>query len=214
MALQTRQHDLPRCLPHLYNLELYVLIRYRNWSYSIFLGINTLLEVIGYLERYCMAINPWNFDAFKNQLTMLILAPTLIAAALSITFKHMVIYYGPGASVLKPRLYPWIFLGTDVVSIVIQVVGAAMSSSDDASTVDTATIILTLGVAFQAANMLFCGSLMFLYWFRLRKIKGGTQTQQLRVQDPSSKREERRLKIYIYGMIVSYVLIIIRCIYR
>lgn len=159
-------------------------------------------------------MNPWNFDAFKNQLTMLILAPTLIAAALSITFKHMVIYYGPEASILKPRLSPWIFLGTDVVSIAIQVMGAAIASSDDPSTMDTATIILTIGVAFQAANMLICGTMMVLYRYRLRKIPGGTQAQRLRAQGLSSRHEDQRLKIYIHGMVVSYVLIVIRCIYR
>ncbi|KAJ4983003.1 RTA1 like protein [Stagonosporopsis vannaccii] len=193
--------------------QLYILARYRNYSFSLFLGIGTVLELIGYIERYRMALNPWNFGAFKNQLSMLILAPTLIAAALSITFKHMVIYYGPEASILKPRLYPWIFLGTDVASIAIQIVGAAMSSSDDPSTMDTATVILTLGVAFQAANMVLCGSLMALYWYRLRK-GGATRAQQLRAQDASAEQEDQKLRIYICGMVVAYVLIIVRCIYR
>ena len=105
---------------------------------------------------------------------------------LEVSNSRRVISYGPGVSLLRPRLYPWIILGTDVVGIAIQVVGATMSNSDDASTMDVTTIMLTLGVAFQAANMLFCGSLELLYWFRLRNMNGITQTQRLHAQDPHS----------------------------
>lgn len=184
-----------------------IILRYRTWSFSIFLGIGTIFETIGYLMRVLMAINPWNFDAFKIQLTMLILAPTFVAAAMSITFKHMVLYYGTHASVLRPRYYPWIFLGTDILSIMIQVAGSAMSSagSDNSSMMNAATAVITTGVAFQAANMVFCGFLMVLYWFRLRKTRGKSVTQN---------EEDRRLKIYIYGMVAAYVMVSIRCIYR
>lgn len=188
--------------------HLYILVRHRNYSVALFRGIGTLFEIIGYIDRCKLPLNPWNIDAFKLQLTMLILGPSLIAAALSISLKHMVIHYGAEASILKPRLYPWILLGLDVVSIAIQVVGAAVSSSDDPETKDTATTILTLGVALQAANMLFCGGLMVLYWVRLRK-DGGTQ---LCAGDALTKGKDQRLEFSIYGSVVAYV--IVRCIYR
>ncbi|KAF6524604.1 hypothetical protein HZS61_013103 [Fusarium oxysporum f. sp. conglutinans] len=135
-------------------IQLYYLIKSRAWSYVIYLGIGTAFELVGYFSRKMLSDNPWQFMPFVLQLFLLMLAPTFIAAAISVTFKHLVIYYGSQWSPIRPRWYPWIFVGSDVISILIQAVGcafAAMASSGDkkdAKMSDISSAMLILGVTF------------------------------------------------------------------
>lgn len=80
---------------------------------------------------------------------------------------------------MRANWYPWVFVGTDFFSIVIQAVGGAVSATATGGTtpnyslLDVGSGLLTAGVAFQAANMIFCGGLMVIYWWRYRKDSAG-----------------------------------------
>jgi hypothetical protein len=133
-------------------------IRGRTWTFSIFLGIGIVLELMGYAARIAMSPigTVWNYGAFVIQLVMLILAPTLVAAAISVTFKWIVIKKGVKYSVLRPNLYPWIFVGTDFLSIIIQAIGGAISATatggeTNAKLLDVGSDLLVAGVAFQVS---------------------------------------------------------------
>lgn len=152
--------------------------RSRAWSFTVYLGLGTIFEIMGYAARIALSYNPWIFDAFVIQLLMLILGPTLVAASISVTFKHIVLYYGPEWSFLKPRWYPWVFVGTDFFSIVIQAAGGGVSSvatdgeEDNQDLLDVGSGMLVAGVVFQLVNMVFCGGLMlFYFWRRWRALK-------------------------------------------
>lgn len=98
----------------------------------------------------------WNYAAFCIQLVCLILAPTFVAAAISITFKWIVIYLGARHSLIKPKLYPPIFVGTDLLSIVIQAIGGAIAATGtggdgDSKLLDVGNALLVAGVAFQGS---------------------------------------------------------------
>ena len=138
-------------------------IRGRTWTFSIFLGIGIVLELMGYAARIAMSPigTVWNYGAFVIQLVMLILAPTLVAAAISVTFKWIVIKKGVKYSVLRPNLYPWIFVGTDFLSIIIQAIGGAISATatggeTNAKLLDVGSDLLVAGVAFQVSQYLSC----------------------------------------------------------
>ena len=143
-------------------------VRGRMWSFTIWLGIGVAFEVIGYVARIREHYDPWSSNTFIAEYATLLLAPTLIAAAVSITFKHLVLYYGPKWSVFRPSLYPWVFVGTDFLSIFIQVIGAgatAVATTGDASqtVADLGEGLVIGGVAFQVANMIVCSALMLIY---------------------------------------------------
>ncbi|WYZ44482.1 hypothetical protein EsH8_VII_000918 [Colletotrichum jinshuiense] len=212
-------------------LQLYFGIRARTWSFMIWLGIGTIFEVLGYWSRTKLAENPWNLDAFTQQYLTLLLAPTLIAAAISITFKHLVIWYGEQWSVLRPSLYPWVFVGTDFLSIFIQVAGgaltAASTSGNGNETMSKLGEKLVIGgVAFQVANMVCCGCLMLVYIMRRRSAfnKGSRRSHSeahLMNRDSrpmsrasSSNEEDKRVRTFVYALAVAYIAIIIRCSYR
>lgn len=108
--------------------------------------------------------NPWSVSSY----IALLLAPTFIAAALSITFKYLVIWYGPRWSVLRPSLYPWVFVGTMFLTIIIQFIVAfaltAGATGQGNRTLNMLSKVMILGcVAFQVVNMAICSALMMIY---------------------------------------------------
>jgi len=206
--------------------QLYLGYRSRAWSFCLWLLVGTISELMGYAGRLVMSYNPWIYDAFVIQLVMLILGPTFVAASISITFKHLVLFYGPEWSFLKPTLYPWVFVGTDFFSIAIQAVGGVMSAiatgeEFDRNLLNTGGDLLVAGVVFQAANMLFCGGLMLIYLYRRHKgLKNGGARLQSSAGEAApagpvhSEDEKRKAKIFVYAITVAYIAIITRCIYR
>ena len=194
-------------------------IRGRTISFSIFLAIGTGFEIMGYGARISMTPigTVWNYDAFVIQLLMLILAPTLVAAAISVTFKWIVIQQGLEYSIMKPKWYPWVFVGTDFFSIVIQGIGGGISAAatsgenNNQSLLDTGSGLLVAGVAFQAANMAFCGGLMVIYYWRYRK---GLQRKTEAGPRKISWRPDTYFKKYLWAITVAYIAVLIRCIYR
>lgn len=215
--------------------QVYLCWRARTWSFGVWLGIGTISECMGYAARIAMSYNPWVYDTFVIQLVMLILGPTFVAASISITFKYLALWYGPRWSLLKPKFYPWVFVGTDFFSIAIQAVGGVMSAiatgNDDNDLLDTGSDLLVAGVVFQAANMLFCGGLMLIFFFRRwRSFKNGqgrlgssngadssdVSVSREAKQDTVvySKADEKRANIFVGAITFAYIAIIIRCIYR
>ncbi|KAK1994065.1 RTA1 like protein [Colletotrichum falcatum] len=213
--------------------QLYFGMRSRTWSFIAWLGVGTVLEVLGYWARTRLADDPWELDAFAQQYLALLLAPTLVAAALSVTFKHLVIWYGARWSVLRPSLYPWVFVGTDLLSIVIQVGGGAITAAKASGSSDEATAavgekLVVGGVAFQVANMVCCGLLMVVYAARRRSALAAGWRPQSRDEarlveqreahalsrEAASEGEAKRVRTFVYALAVAYVAIIVRCSYR
>lgn len=109
----------------------------------------------------------------------------------------------------------------------IQAIGGAVSATatdfdSDPRIRQAGSALLIAGTAFQAANMAFCGGLMVIYWWRLRKDRkkqtlsekalheGGSDVEV----DEERAKERRKFHTYLYAIIVAYCAILIRCIYR
>jgi hypothetical protein len=210
-----------------------------SWTYTIWLGIGTIFELAGYSARIIMSYNPWIFEAFLVQNMTLMLGPTFTAAATSVTFKFLVLWYGEQWSVVRPKLVPYIFVGSDFVSIMIQSAGgglaAASSDGSNPSMANLANTLMIGGVIFQVVNMVACGGLMVLFWHRRRKgeMSGLTKIESstARLWNPSTSQvnlvggvekgvsrgtaeEKKRMRIYVWSITVAYIAILIRCIYR
>lgn len=76
----------------------------KTGSYSTWLFAGTAFEFIAYVARSVMTQNPLHFAEFIAQNLCLVLGPTLVATAISITFKHLVLWYGHEYSLLRPKL--------------------------------------------------------------------------------------------------------------
>ncbi|KAF4953930.1 hypothetical protein FSARC_12286 [Fusarium sarcochroum] len=208
--------------------QAYLGWRLKSWAFVFLLALATCLECMGYAARSAMSWNPWDFTAFMVQNSCLILAPTVLAAAVSITFKHIVLYYGNQGkwSPVRPNLYPHVFVGSDGVSMCIQAVGgalaAATTSNEDQTLTNIGSNIMVAGLVFQVVNMVFCGGLVLIYVWRRRKSlvhQGeGTAAYEFHAAptgyDTSSAQERRQAKLFVWVIITAYIAIVVRCVYR
>lgn len=199
-----------------------VYTRTRTYSFSICLLAGTICEILGYAGRIMLIDDPWNFAAFAMQMCCLIVGPAFIAAAMSVTFKHLIQYVGPKHSFIKPALYPWIFVGTDFASIAVQGLGggvASAGSNDAGSDNNLLTIgdnLLLAGVAFQVANMALCGLAMLFYVWRYKKAKktGSQQKDTDYVEDQADPVRVKRFHTFVWLLVAAYIAVLARCAYR
>ncbi|KAF2731130.1 RTA1-domain-containing protein [Polyplosphaeria fusca] len=193
----------------------------KTWTYTLALGGGTLLEALGYLGRVLMHNNPWNKQGFEMQICCLVLGPSFVAAAIYLTLKHFVIYCGQEHSILKARLYPWIFVGCDFASIVLQAIGGGVAagggSSDNINIVNVGNNLILTGIAFQVATMTACGLLVVTYLWRYRSARA----RRLASTEKSAFQSSRdngmvSTKLYVFGsmVVLAYFTVLIRCIYR
>lgn len=101
--------------------QTYSGIRGRTWTFMVFLMIGTVFELWGYAARLVMRPDGpgggvWSYEAFVMQLLFLILGPTFVAAAISVTFKWIVIHVGAQYSVMRPKWYPCVYPQTADIS--------------------------------------------------------------------------------------------------
>ncbi len=169
-----------------------------------------------------MHSNPWSGAGFKTQICCLVLAPSFLAAGIYVTLKHLVIYCGAENSRLKPRLYPWLFIGCDFGSIVLQAIGGGVASAagdhgEKPQLLKAGNAFIVAGIAFQVATMVACAILIFDYYRRFQRAK--KSKSQAHSESEYEKRstvpnEARNFRLFCFALGVAFTTILIRCIYR
>ena len=189
--------------------------RYRLWGYSFAVASGSFLELLGFGGRIMMNDNPWSEDGFRLQIVCLVLAPSFIAAGVYLTLKHLVIYFGPEHSRIKPKFYTWIFIGCDAASIIIQAIGGGVAAAADRTNrqlLNTGNGLIIAGIAFQVATMSVCGLLALDFAFRLWK--SGNHRSALGRSGGGRSGRIGRPELFCGFVFFAYITILIRCIYR
>ena len=171
------------------------------------LVISEFMEMVGYIGRIEMHHNPWDNGAFEQQVVCLILAPSFVAAGIYWSIKHITLCLSPLAPILPPRLYPWIFIGCDIASILMQAAGGGLADPNNQKTQDAGNNLMIAGVSFQVVTMAICGLLALHFMFRVYK-KGPAISPKKSSSIPTGFR------LLCAAEIFSYVTVLIRCIYR
>ena len=177
--------------------QFYLTYKSKAWTFSAWFTTGCIIELVGCVGRILLSKNPWSFGAFVVQNLTLVTGPTFITATTSITFKHLVMWYGPEFSLTRPVLLPWVLVGTGCISIGIQGAGGAISSSasgpEDRNMMGLESNLLVAGVAFQVANMVNCGALMLVYAHRrwLNRKRGIVNSSPSTVSVSLSSRSHR-----------------------
>lgn len=116
---------------------------------------------------------------------------------------HRIEYFGPELSRFRPRLYYWIFIPGDLVCLVIQAAGGAMSTTSDGASqtgVDLALAGLVLQVVFM---VIFCALFAdYLIRYARSSRRGG------------GPKFTRRLRVFFGFQGAATLLILVRCAYR
>lgn len=160
--------------------------------------------MIGWASRTWAAQCPYNHDAFLSQIVTLIIAPVFFSAALYVLLGKLIFDLGRASSILSAKLYAIIFCTCDIVSLIIQAVGGAMASmADTDEEQDRGTTIMEGGIGFQLATMTLFGALLGDFMWRISSRRTG-------LRDAVT----RELKLVLAAMLLSFVVIYIRSIYR
>ncbi|KUI60923.1 hypothetical protein VP1G_08112 [Cytospora mali] len=161
-------------------------------------------EVIGWASRIYAAKCPYNSNAFLAQEVTLIIAPVFFSAALYVLLGILIIDLGRASSILSAKWYTIVFCTCDLVSLVVQAVGGAMASMANTNAQQTkGTHIMVAGIAFQLGTMTLFGLLVGDFIRRISSRRLGLRSSITRV-----------LKLLLLALLVSFVMIYIRSIYR
>ncbi|RAH72299.1 RTA1 domain-containing protein [Aspergillus aculeatinus CBS 121060] len=127
----------------------------RTWWCTVFV-LGCAVELIGWAGRTWSAECPYNSTAFLMQISTLIIAPTFFTAGIYVLLGRFIALMGPETSMLSPKLYLWIFVTCDIVSLVVQAIGGGLASiaynSADGNT-EPGTHTMVAGIVFQLASI-------------------------------------------------------------
>ncbi|KAF4986785.1 hypothetical protein FDECE_15775 [Fusarium decemcellulare] len=190
-------------------LQVYFVFKYwRLWKgYTILVLVGCIGECCGYVGRILLHKNPWDGASMTIQLLLLMVSPSFLAAALYMTLRTLVQYFGPEHTRLPARLWTWPFVTADLIGFVSQCGGgivASMGSDGKPGLATAGNAIMIAGVTFQAVVMIIAGVLATDFGLRIRRRQGSYVF----------KRLPRDLKIFLVSMTAAFLLILTRCIYR
>jgi hypothetical protein len=166
--------------------------------------------VVGYAGRVILYNNPFDETGFQMQICCLIISPAFVSAGLYLTLKHIVINFGESWSRLPPAWYTRIFITGDILSLVLQGAGGGIAATaDDGSDLqDIGSNLMVAGVVLQVV-VLFCfGALLVEYTLRTYRRRDQLSAAAMRLFHKTSFR------CFIFAIIVGFLGIFIRCIYR
>ncbi|KAJ5205255.1 ZIP metal ion transporter [Penicillium cf. griseofulvum] len=135
-------------------------IRYRAWIWSIMV-ISAAMEAIGYIGRCVSVQNKLEKSVYVLQFSLIILAPVLMAACCYILFSRILFLIVPREARtfrlcwVPPQFITPIFVGFDILALLLQLGGAVMITSVDAADKDaknklnTGKHVAQIGVVIQ-----------------------------------------------------------------
>ena len=188
-------------------------IKYRLRAYPIVVCLGCLGESVGYVGRVLMHSNPWETGPFVIQILLLIVSPSLLAAGLYLTLKHLVLHYGAEYSRLSPKFYTWLFVACDAIGFLTQCIGGGIQASADTTDkkmMDMGNKIMIAGVSFQAATMVVCGFLSLDFTYSLYRHRG----ERKQIVHNTSPKSAKAFQFYLICFVIAFLTILTRCIYR
>lgn len=155
--------------------------------FSFLMVIGSFVELLGYLARFFAYDKPFYTNWFVFSYCFIVCAPIFFSAAIYLAFYHLVLSHPSfrSFSILGPKLLVTLFTIFDVVTIVAQIGGAALTGTTTAAqskgekpvmSPQTANNILTIGLGIQNASFLFFLVIYVIFCFRAsragKKVQG------------------------------------------
>ncbi|TFK26903.1 RTA1-domain-containing protein [Coprinopsis marcescibilis] len=197
----------------------------RTWFMIQTIVLCGVLESVGWGGRLWMHYEPESGIAFNIQIVLLILGPTPLLAANFVIFGRIIRRLGQRYSRMRPRMYTIIFVSCDVISLGIQGAGGALAASaDDLEGANKGAKIMLGGIVFQLVVIVVYSVLGLEYFVRFIQDRpiGRTASTALdeKALNPQGlvKRDQvrltRKIKMMLFALVFTTVLLFIRAIYR
>jgi hypothetical protein len=181
-------------------VQTFLGIRYRKWGFMVAMQLGCLCEILGYVGRILYYQNPWAQGGFIMQIVLITIAPVFFSAAIYVLIYQIAKYVSAESSRVNPKLFYYIFITADIISLILQAVGGAMSSTSEGDSSSGVNIALA-GLAFQVATLVFFAVAVLDYMFCSRKVW-------------STVKLPTRFISFCAFLALAWTVITIRCCYR
>lgn len=182
-------------------IHAYQGIRSRTWSFMGCMLAGCIVEMVGYGGRLILYDNPFSFNGFIMQIVCITIAPVFFCSAIYVLLSQVILFIDTSLSRCKPQLFYWIFIPCDIVSLVLQAAGGALSCV--ARTYDAVQIgvdISLAGLVFQVVTLIIFVSLFADYLYSCRRKRPGAM--------------DGRMTLFLTFMFLSIMFILVRCAFR
>jgi hypothetical protein len=163
----------------------------------------------GYVGRLLLHNDPFSDFGFKLNVTLLTVAPAFISAAIYLILKRIITTFGQGLARFRPSLYVWFFVGADIVSIILQGAGGAISAvAQEKAVLDQGVHLMVAGLISQVLTLTIYSGLVVDYFIRCK--------QNVHRLNPGSLKlvTSRRFQLFVAAVAITFVCIYTRCCYR
>ncbi|KAK1834261.1 sphingoid long-chain base transporter RSB1 [Podospora conica] len=193
-------------------LHAYLGVMWRQWWFTGCILAGAINAVLGYAGRLLMYHNPFNFVGFMIQVICVTTGPVYYCAAIYITFAMSIKHFSPELSRFDPKLFYYIIIPCDIVSLVLQAAGGGLSTKSSGQS-KVGIDLAIAGMIFQVVTIVvFCG---FFADFLIRYFHSGAWEQEK--HQPRSYHGHatpKRLGLFFGFMGLAVLLILARCTFR
>ncbi|OCL04568.1 RTA1-domain-containing protein [Glonium stellatum] len=203
------------CFLVLLGAQIFFGIRYKTWKFLVPMIFGLLLEIIGYIGRIMLHNNPFIENNFLLYLICLTIGPAFFSACIYLCLGRLITVISPENSRLKPKTYTKVFVGCDLLALVLQAVGGAIASTaKDHAGSTTGTNVMVAGLASQVLSMLLFMILWADFGLRVRKARlaGTLRHTQPPLYEPL--RQSKTFSAFQWSLAIATVLIFVRSVYR
>lgn len=131
-------------------------IRYRTWAYMFSMLGGLILETLGYIARVQLHFDVFSQRLFTNTIIGTTIGPAFFSMSIYLCLARIIAIYGSELSPIRPRIITISFVCCDVVSILLQAIGGAITATaDTVKHVNDGINISIAGLASQVASMTF-----------------------------------------------------------
>ncbi|KAF2484963.1 RTA1 like protein-domain-containing protein [Neohortaea acidophila] len=177
--------------------------------FTIVMVLGAISEVLGYVAKMLLWQNPFSNTGFKATIVLLTFAPAFYAAGIYYTLKHICLTFGASFSRLRPKWYTWIFISSDIFSILLQAVGGAVSSaSPNLAVLSIGSDIMIAGLVTQVVTLVAFGILAADYALRVYRNRAHLNPAT------AALRTSLRFRLFLAALWIAYLGILVRCCYR
>jgi RTA1 like protein len=205
--------------------QLWMGIKHRTWGYLLGMFGGLVLEILGYVARIQLHYDVFDQNVFTTYLIGTTIGPAFFSASIYLCLARIIPVYGSNLMPLSPRTITVAFVCCDVVSLLLQAIGGAMTAiADTDSSMQTGINIMIAGLASQVASMTVFVYLCLHFAWNLR------QNPSRRNPSGIDLRGSRRFRIFLYceflppllsfpanhalAIAIATVTILIRCCFR
>jgi hypothetical protein len=163
----------------------------------------------GYVGRLLLHNDPFSDFGFKLNVTLLTVAPAFVSAAIYLILKRIIVTFGQNLARFRPSLYLWFFVGSDVISIILQGAGGAISAmAKEKALLDQGVNLMIAGLISQVLTLTVYLGLVIEYFVQCKR--------NIHRLNPGSLKliTTRRFQLFAAGVAIAFACIYTRCCYR